>query len=308
MKQVILIVLLVLGVSGLKAQNIGFSSMEKIDDSEFLVVFDKKNFQDGNRLAVLTVSEENGYSIKELKVKDWKHKEGRANDLEAVSAIPGTKNEYLLVEAGYWEGEFGRIFHVELNKEKIKIKKVYKIPSISPGGKSNPEGDNFEGVACIKHDGDLYVILGERGGTTRFPNGLLRIGILKEGAKQIDWETFAEDTFEVKLPKAVKTTKMMRTVTDLYLDKGGKLFASAAVDDSDIGPFKSVVYEVGTLEFKKGKLNIAKARKGKQVYTVDGFKIEAIAASPKFMKSSKLCFGTEDETYPGQWRPIYAGN
>ena len=301
-------VLVCFAFTKLQAQSIGYSGMEKISNSKYLVVIDKKNFHDGDRLAIVSVDKEDGCKIRKIDIKDWKHKHGRGNDLESVCAVPETKDEYLLVEAGYWEGEFGRIFHVRLKDEKLKVLKVYHIPSISPGGKKNPTGDNFEGVACLKYNNDLYVVLGERGGTTRFPNGLLRIGILKEGAKKIDWNTYAEDTFEVKLPKSVKTTKMMRTVTDLHLDKDGKLFASAAVDDSDVGPFKSVVYEVGTLEFNKGKLNLVKAPKGKPVYVVDGFKIEAIAASPKFMKSSKLCFGTEDETLSGQWRPLFTEN
>lgn len=307
MRILIAFTLLLIVTKGLNAQSIGYSGMEKIGSSKYLVVMDTKNFQDGNRLAVVTIDEKKGTKVKTIKVKDWKHKLGRGNDLESVCAIPKTKNEYLLVESGYWEGEFGRIFHVKFKDDKCKVINVYKVPSISPGGKNNPTGDNFEAVICMKQGDDLYVILGERGGTTRFPNGLLRIGILKEGKKKIDWKTHADNTIEIKLPKAAKTSKMMRTVTDLYLNENAILFASAAVDDSDIGPFKSYVYEVGQLWFKNEKLQLKKTRKAK-LFTVDGFKIEALAASPDFMENSELSFGTEDEAYPGQWRALYSGN
>lgn len=308
MRTLFLVLFCILAFVSAQAQPVGFSGMEKIDDSKFLVVFDKKNFQDGNRLAILSINQEKSYELDEIEVKDWKHVEGRGNDLESVCMVPGSENEYLLAESGCWEGDFGRIFYVELIDKTIKVKKVYQLPAISSSGKNNPEGDNFEGIACVKSKNDLYILLGERGGTVRFPNGLIRVGILKEEANEIDWQTYADKTFEAKLPKSVGTFSMMRTITDLHLDIDGRIFASAAIDASDIGPYKSFVYQLGTVVFKKGKLEIEKSKTNKMYYTVDGFKIEALSASPKFINNSKLCIGTEDENFPGQWRALFVQN
>ena len=283
---------------------IGYSGMTKIGKTKYLVVLDTKSFQDEERVALVTINED-GISVDKLKIKDWKHKQGKASDLESVCDVPCTKDEYLLVESGYWNGKFGRIFHVKLKDEKLKVLEVYKLPGISPGGKDNPNGDNFEGVACVKNGKNLYVIIGERGGTTRFPNGLLRIGILNKKKDKIDWQTYADYTVEAILPKSVDKPLAMRTITDLYLEDDGRLFAAAAVDDSDIGPFKSVVYELGRVSFSKGKLKI-KQSKNKHVYTLDGFKVEALSKSPDFMLNSTLCIGTEDEVFGGQWRALYS--
>lgn len=308
MKIILIITLLVVGVNGLNAQPLGFSGMEKIGDSNYLVVIDKKNYQDGARLAILKVDESNGYSIEKLKVKNWKHDQGRSNDLESVCSVPGAKDEFLLVESGYWEGDYGRIFHIRLEDEKVKVKNVYQVPSISPAGKKNPEGDNFEGVACVKKKNTIYILLGERGGTTLNPNGLLRIGILKKGKEKVDWKTYGDEAIVVKAPKSKKDKRVIRSITDLHMSKEGVLYASAAVDSGDMGPFSSIVYKVGQVYFENHKVKLALSKNRKPLYVVDGFKIEALSSAPLDMPDCKFSIGTEDESYPGQWRPLFSVN
>lgn len=308
-KQILLVITFLIFQKGsLYAQPIGFSGMEKIGDSKFLVVYDKKNFQDGDRLAILKVNEKDGFSLKKIEIKNWKHKDGRANDLESVCSVPGKKNEFLLVESGYWEGDFGRIFHAKLEDDKLKIKNTYSLPSISPGGKNNPEGDNFEGVVCLKHKDDLFILLGERGGTIRNPNGLLRIGILNKAQDKIDWKTYQENPIVVKAPKQKKDDRAIRSITDLHINKDGVIYASAAIDAGDMGPFSSFVYEVGQLYFINDKIRMAKSRIKKPLWFVDGFKIEALSSAPAGIANCKMSIGTEDENYPGQWRPVYGLN
>ena len=129
--------------------------------------------------------------------------------------------------------------------------------------------------------------MGERGGTSRYNNGLIRIGILRDKAKEVDWERCSDRTFQAKIPGRISKPAQMRTISDLHLSDDGRLFASAAIDGSDHGPFQSLVYEVGMVSFKKGKLVITRS-KNKEVYKIDGFKVEALSVSPEFMNNTQF--------------------
>ncbi len=287
------------------AQNIGFSGMEKLNKSSFLFVIDKKSHEEGNRLGIIRIDDNMGYTTCEIKVNNWMHEDGPARDLESVCALPNKKNEFLLVESSYWNGKFGRIFHVKVNKNKVDVLNTYQIPKIESGNKSKTDGYNFEGVACVANNDDLFIILGERGGSEKFIDGLLRIGWLKNGKNVIDWDTYDEHLINVKAPNIQYKNRITRSITDLYLDKEGVLFASAAVDIGDTGPFSSMVYEIGTILFNNNRLHIAVSQNKTPLYIVDGFKIEALSSCPEIIKNGKFSFGTEDENYLGVWRPLF---
>nr|VFJ92933.1 MAG: hypothetical protein BECKLFY1418B_GA0070995_104020 [Candidatus Kentron sp. LFY] len=83
---------------------IDFSGMEQIEPNSYLVVIDKKVYEDGDRVGVLKTEAEGKLTFSPLQITDWNHDDGQANDLESVCRIPGKDSEFLLAEAGYWKG------------------------------------------------------------------------------------------------------------------------------------------------------------------------------------------------------------
>jgi hypothetical protein len=81
----------------------------------------------------------------------------------------------MLAESGYWEKKFGHIFHVRLHKKTLSVKRTLQLPLFADNNETQRDGDNFEGIACrTATDGRIAIVLGERGGTARYPSGVLR--------------------------------------------------------------------------------------------------------------------------------------
>ncbi len=296
-------ILLFVTKTSTNAQSIGLSGMEKLNDSSYVVVYDKKNYNSGNRIAILTAKGKSGYKTDEVEVKNWKDLLGKSSDLESVCAVPDTKNEFFIIESSYWMGKYGRIFHIRISGNKAEVLNVYHIPDKKDI--DNASGFNFEGSICLKQNNNLYIILGERGGSKKHPEGSLIVGILRDGESSIDWASYKDKIIQVKAPFSDINLKETRSISDLYLNVSGEIFASAAVDKGDNGPFKSIIYKIGIVSFENDNLIITPATDSKPLWTIDGFKIEAISSAPSHFKDAKMSIGTEDENYPGVWRVIY---
>jgi hypothetical protein len=97
--------------------------------------------------------------------------------------------------------------------------------------------------------------------------------------------------------------KDKRDISALYLDSEFTLWAAASEDFGDYGTFASVVYKVATVNVEDSDpIQIAKPYTIS--YTVDGFKIEALAAPTSEVEGSVFAIGTEDEVFGGVWRPL----
>ncbi len=304
-KIILIAVLIIIGRTAIKSQSIGYSGMASLDDSSYVVVYDKKSFQSGSRIAILTIKNSTGYTVDEIQIDDWKHKEGKASDLESICALPDTKDEFFAVESSYWLGKAGRIFHIKINGKKIQILNVYNIPNKEDIPDNKAGSYNFEGSVCLKNKDKLFLILGERGGSKQHPESSLIIGVLENGKKTFDWSTYKDDITLIKAPFSTTNDKLNRSISDLYLNDKGELFASAAIDEGDAGPFKSIIYKIGTVSFNGDKLIITPSESQKPLYTIDGFKVESLSSSPSRFKESSFSIGTEDENYPGVWRVLF---
>ena len=139
--------------------------MAMIDDSHYLVVHDDLSFETGARISVLRVEAEKNYAVTPVRPNNWEHKEGRSSDLEGVCALPEREQEFLLVEAGHYDGKYGRMFHVKVdiaaNPYRLEVLRAFDVPEFDPKSRDD-DGDEIEGIACASMgDGRPLVILGE---------------------------------------------------------------------------------------------------------------------------------------------------
>lgn len=274
---------------------LGYSGMAELDARCLLVVHDTKVNESGPRMGVLTVGDDDGSAYSPVCI-DWGHERECANDLESLCKVPGRTHEYLAAESQYWKGKYGRIFHFRLSREKCgwgaKTLNVIPLPR---------DTVNVEGIACAaRKDGSYLLILAERGGDDGNPQGQLRWGTL-----DLDNARFAlEDqrTFEaLDWPKSARN----RDCADLYLDTrdNNRLWIVATEDSSDVGPFRSVIYDAG-LVAPGEKPPIRLRPTPVATWHIDGFKVEGLG--PGILPKSKLSIATEDESYGGTWRPLFA--
>lgn len=272
--------------------------MTYMGNNHYLVVKDNKVFQPGARLLRYSVDDSLTSSAKAISVTDWVHHHGDANDLESVCKLPGTESEYLVAEAGTWKGKFGRIFRINVSQDTATVKVVYHSP-IYHGSDEKSEGNNYEGMACFALEGQTYVMLGDRGGSARYPDGVLRLGKLSDKDDTIHWEPPESFAFVVKSPKDWTTAENTRSISDLYIGPDFVIWATATEDGGDTGPFNSLIYAVGKLVLEEGGITIKPT--SEQSWFVAGHKVESLAAPPAVRDEAKFSYGTEDEDLGGKW-------
>jgi len=284
---------------------IGFSGMEQIDNSSYLVVHDGKEGNDGPRLGIIKIEKGSNTSYSSIPVNDWKHGDGQANDLESVCSLPGKEFEYLLAESGYWKGKYGRIFHIKLEGGSVEILNVYQLPKIKESTEEVPKGYNFEGMVCIGRRSDIIVILGERGGSKTYRDGVLRIGLLQYEESSLSWDEYKDMKIVISAPGHWNHPKKKRSISDLHVDSDGVIWSVAAEDKGDNGPFKSVIYKAALVSDRNDRVPIREITNKQVSWIIDGFKVEALSGPTSLVKGSYMSFATEDENYPGSWRPLF---
>ena len=281
----------------------GSSGMEQLSDTSYIVVYDIKSHKEGARLGYVKLTDES-IDVLPIEVDSW-GEEGLSSDLESICAIPGKPNEFLIAESGNWQGEIGRIFHIQLkiNTLKAKVLGSVKFPLLDRND-FDLEGDQYEAIHCLAYTADERIlILGERGGSQVNPMGILRWGIwdIKNNTLSIEGEGLKGIKFNA--PGHWSNNQSKRSITDMHVDHRGVIWASASEDRGDAGPFYSVIYKLGKINQKDHNNPISiydKLSIGKEIF---GFKIEALSG-PKNNITCTHTFGTEDEIYGGVWRPI----
>jgi hypothetical protein len=274
----------------------GYSGMARLGDGSFVVTHDFKAGQAGPRLGVIAVSETSPPSYSPVA---W---DGDAlpSDLEAICPLPGLANEFLALESGHKPGG-GRAFHLALSREagawKMSLRGTHALP---------PYVADVEGAACAAaKDGRLVLVLAERGGTKKNPNGRLRWGALRlGGGAGLDWPE--SNKLDLKpFPDPGKGKLRWRGCTDLYLDDKGQLWAARGVDPGDAGPFRSAIYRVGRLAADEPERPVVLEESPKVEFFLDGFKVEGLAGPA--LKGSAFSVATDDENFGGTWRPVGVG-
>lgn len=283
--------------------NGGSSGMEQLGDNFYLVVYDVKSFKAGSRMAMIRVGEEK-LEVLGIPISDW-GEEGRASDLESICKISGTTNEYLIAESGNWQGELGRIFHIQVDTTTFSAK-VLGITKLPYRDINNLErvGDQYEAMACLPYsETERILILAERGGSKVNPHGVVRWGIYDLSNHQLQFTEAGRQGISVKAPGSWTNEKSKRDITDFHIDSEGKIWATASEDISDAGPFHSVMYQLGLVDYADKERPFTIFSEFDTWISIPGFKIEALSGPSKNIRCTHS-FGTEDEMYGGVWRPI----
>ncbi len=283
---------------------IGYSGMAQIGPDDYLVVHATKTSASGPRLGIIRVKQDEPLEYAPLTIGNWVHPQGPANDLESACALPGRPGELLIAESGYQKGLYGRIFHLDIRGTTVRVLSVLPLPRLSDSDK-DWERDNYEGLACAaRNDGKILLILGERGGSSRYPNGVLRWGVFDPNHGVVDWPAAGKAGRMVIAPGPWTNRQSKRDIADLYLDGQGNLWAAASENAGDEGPFRSVIYRAATVQADAANpIQLSKAQRPSWV--LDGLKVEALAGPPDSVSSAFLSFATEDEQLGGVWRPLY---
>lgn len=160
--------------------------------------------------------------------------------------------------------------------------------------------ENCEGIACIRTSDDtLTLLLSDRGGSERNPDGRLYWGTLDLCSDEFI-PTGPVEPFHLRLPESGRASQA-RACSDLFVDESGTLWGVGAFDpDREKGAFWSVIYKIGRMTSNpQSPIERELAPRG---WRVDGLKVEALAAS--IIPNTSLCFATDDEQYGGVWRPL----
>lgn len=295
----------------LDVEQIDISGMARLENGDFFLIHDSKDNNEEHfrpRLGVLSIDpilRVSTYREIRLRDRDWEKVGGPSNDLEAVCRLPLVRNEFLLLESSYYQGRYGRIFHIRL-KQHGKAWKAKLLGSVAlPKPRRDESPYNFEGMACIQGArNNVEVVLGDRGEGKhrsrlfwntldlkkhRFLRGD-RFKVLEYGIRAPVWETLGE--------------KNVRHISDLYIDKLGRMWIASSYEggDGDFGPFASVVYMAGyaspghilPVDWNPDPVFQVK---------IGGIKIEALGdpISPDCL----LSVGTDDEGFGGQFGEVF---
>jgi hypothetical protein len=277
--------------------------MDQIGPNSYVAVYDLKNFEKGPRMGIIDVTD-SSFIVNPVTIKNWDEFGQIASDLEAVCKIPGKTNEILIAESGNWQGNNGRVFHLLLDKKKFEatIKGVFQLP-VNKINDFDKVGDQTEGIICLQDQNDYYLILGERGGSKNFEEGLITWCKINFDEYHLYYSTVGKQGLKIPEPSGFSLSVGARAITDFHIDEYNILWASSTTDAGDLGPFSSIIYPIGLIEIKIGGLRIKRTIDYSHI-KIPGFKIEALSASPSLNLEKEFSFGSEDEILGGSWRII----
>ena len=245
----------------------------------FLVVHDNKNPGEP-RAGLVTVGGRSPAPPVAYRPLPWRAEEVPA-DLEAVCPVPGTPGSFLAMTSA------GRLLHLRTSGDGVDVLHA----SVLPGLKSSP---NLEGFAVQSVGGATVAAWAERGSGDE--PGVLYFGTYDPVADVVALAGSVE--VSVPYPAGANT----RHVSDLRIDPGGVVWATAASDPGDQGPFESALYELGTLRAEQGAPAFEPNPRLTPRWKTNR-KVEALELLPG--DNGLVYFGADDES-AGGW--VYVGH
>ena len=277
----------------------GISGMAPMSDGRYLIVMDTKAYSEDLRFGAVDAVAEGGTRFSPLVVRGWEKVGGLSNDLEALCALPGRSNEFLAAESSYRDADYGRVLHLRVHQGVVDMLSAMKLPTERSNGKDDM---GFEGLACRRiGDGRYLLALGERGGSDVRRRGSLRFGEFDANAGTLNWQ--AQET-DLHAPGSWLSVPPHRDIADLYVDGAGTLWAVAASDPDDYGPFRSLVWTPGRMGTSLDRPFLTEHADRGPRWIVDGFKVEAISSPDHRIPGGVLSIGSEDEKLGGSWRVL----
>ncbi len=282
----------------------GSSGMAQVDPTTYIAVYDLKVFEEGPRVSLIRTYSDS-IKVDPIRISNWETAGGISSDLEAICGVPGRENEYLLSESGNWQGKGGRIFHIKFDRTKLSAEILGS--TVIPMQKINDfdmTGDQYEGIAALENsENKVTLILTERGGSVVYPQGLIRWALYDLSEHSIQFTDNGLKGIPIDAPGNWADPTKNRDLTDLRIDKQGRVWTAGSQDLGDAGPFYSTIFQVGTLSGNPNQpINVLENLTAWR--ELPGFKIEALSGASLIAPGSVISFGTEDEFYGGVWRAI----
>lgn len=277
----------------------GISGMAPMSDGRYLIVADTKSYSEDLRFGVIDAVAEGGTRFSPIPVRGWEAVGGLSNDLEALCALPGRSDEFLAAESSYRDADYGRVLHLRVRDGVVELLRAMKLPTERSNGKDDM---GFEGLACRRIGEARYLLaLGERGGAAVRPRGSLRFGEFDAAAGILTWQ---DHEMPLHAPGSWLSVPPHRDIADLYVDGAGTLWAVAASDPDDYGPFRSLVWTPGRLGDSLDRPLLTDHADREPRWIVDGFKVEALSSPDRRIPGGVLSIGSEDEKLGGAWRVL----
>lgn len=261
---------------------------ESPDRVSFVVVHDNKNSAEP-RAGILAVSRSDSVVYSALA---WPDPQDIPNDLEAIAKVPkkiaGNGDEFVALTAG------GRLFHFRVDESGKQL-----VPLSSKSFKILDERkDEFEALDLFMVKESLFAVW-----ATRAEGGKAAVYWRELKLADHSWGSVQAPVKDIPPPEKfgekVKMDKV-RAISDLRVSASGEVFVSSASDESNAGPFSSVVHRIG--RFSDGKFLIEPPSAPSVHRRV---KIEAIEFVPNH--SDKLALATDDENcgalFHLEWKP-----
>ena len=262
------------------------SGMAWIEDDLFLGVHDAKhNPEKYNwpRVSIVSLpkSELQGVTWQPLDLK-FPGPEGRSSDMESACRIPDGK-AFLFAESGQEGKRDRRIFYAVYNNGKLKIESYIVWPVVI---------ENVEATEVCRVGDRMVFMYAERADS--LPSTKLRWATLSLNPLKIG--QFKEITYKGVDPVG----KGARPIVALDVDSNGFIYIVSVYDsESDDGPYRSVVWRIGSILTDKDGNPKVRLGEHKRLASLDGLKVESIAVREPGAGGKQIYVGTDDEHYGG---------
>jgi len=278
------------------AEKPGVSGLARIRPGEYIGVFDHKRGESGPRLASVRIRKDGSARVRGRDLGRTGNA-GEPSDLEAACVLEGLPGEALVLESGE-DGPSARLFHLVGISAKDWAPRVAGIAEVA----AHAGKQNLEGLVCVTSaPRRALVIFGERGGSSHHPEGRLRWAQLDLAAHALEWTQSGRTGLAVRAPAGWESDAGARAISDLHLDASGTLWAGATLDPGDAGPFRSAIYALARAQLDADP-PLRLVENPRVAFSLDGFKVEGIAAPPG--DGAFLAIATEDEDLGGAVRTL----
>lgn len=293
-------------IAGAEWSRVGFSGVAPFA-SAVLVVHDSKFDTALPRIGVLELPAVGPVRYRSIAVGDWRG--AVPDDLEAVCALPDRNAEFLLLESGHRPSRPGRVLHVRVSGNDVAgwsatVLGAARLPR-APEASVIADASNYEGIACRSAGADrVLVLLGERGGSTTYPHGVLRWAVLDLRALSFATDTAGLAGVAIESLPEWANVDGVRSIADLALTTRGELWAVATRDPGDAGPFESRVYLAARIGGSATTPTIEPVAAPRGTWQLDGIKIEGLARRP----DGSWFFVSDDESFGGAFGVLPSAN
>jgi hypothetical protein len=269
------------------------SGLAGIAGERFLAVHDAKYPEEAGFPRVSVLELPSGLDGIRWRALDVAFPDQPASDLESIARIPGATDRFLVAEST--EDAAGkpfsnRIFVLEMTGDRAAVvdHAVWPVPTT-----------NVEGVAVAEAgDGRLLFLFAERADGERSTE-------IRFAELSLDPLRFGEFRSAGSFASPNPSGSTARPVAALEVDARGSIYVASTEDpDQDGGPFRSAVYRIGRIVPDSGAVEIDEAPT--LIGTLDGLKVESLAARDGADGALELWVGVDDEYYGGTMRLLPA--